>query len=248
MTSWTSTLRLLTVPPHPKGYPSVAGYISSSPDLAVFRKFSTLNAINLLNMQTELMILEAELKEIDTNDDQDSNKRDRLRSWHTMRDKLEEYNNALIRYSQVLALEEPPRRVLKALNGWMNKGGHPATRPLIDVGDEYLNHPCDLMALSGMKAAEAPETPSPVFYYSEDKINQLSNFIALMLAVCLLIGAIASLYYVRTEGLRLGMISVYILLFAAGLSLTTSGKKGEVFGATAAYAAVLVVYISRNGE
>jgi hypothetical protein len=85
-----------------------------------------------------------------------------------------------------------------------------------------------------VKSTEAAETSSPVFYYSENKINRLSDFIALLLAVCLLIGAIASLHYVRAEGLRLGMICVYTLLFAAGLSLTTRGKKGEVFGATAA--------------
>lgn len=100
----------LPVPSPPKGYPSVASYISSSPDLAVFRKFSSLNARNLLNMQTELMILEAELKELDTNDNRNSDKHVRLRSWQsvldgrapedevrckvasTMRNKLEEYS------------------------------------------------------------------------------------------------------------------------------------------------------------
>jgi len=61
-------------------------------------------------MQTELMILEAELKELDTNDNRNSDKHVRLRSWQsvldgrapedevrckvasTMRNKLEEYS------------------------------------------------------------------------------------------------------------------------------------------------------------
>ncbi|KAF8541729.1 hypothetical protein BDD12DRAFT_878275 [Trichophaea hybrida] len=216
-----SQLRPPRVPVHPKGYPSVAAYIASSPELAVFRKFCNLNARNLLNMQTELMMLESELEALDEQDADESERNDRLRSWQSVqnsttpeddlrkrvaykvREKLQEYNNALVLYSQILAFEEPPKRIFEALNKWMNQDGHPARRPLIDIGDGFLGDLQDLLALTSayrkrdplsnfvrdhfgsffkVVAPETEQISSPIFYYSEDRINRLSDFIALMLA------------------------------------------------------------------
>jgi hypothetical protein len=93
-----------------KGYPSVAAHLASSSELAVFRKFSNLNMRNLLYMQTELIMLEAELAELDREDASDNNRVVTLQSWEailrsssekdimrkevalTMRKKLREYS------------------------------------------------------------------------------------------------------------------------------------------------------------
>jgi hypothetical protein len=95
---------------HYKGYPSVAAHLASSSELAVFRKFSNLNMRNLLYMQTELIMLEAELAELDQEDAADTNRAVTLQSWEailrgssekdvmrkevalTMRTKLREYS------------------------------------------------------------------------------------------------------------------------------------------------------------
>jgi hypothetical protein len=98
---------------HYKGYPSVAAYLASSSELAVFRKFSNLNMRNLLYMQTELLMLEAEFAELDQQDAADT-RAVTLQSWEavlrgttekdvirkevalTMRKKLRDYSRLII--------------------------------------------------------------------------------------------------------------------------------------------------------
>lgn len=67
-----------------KGYPSVAAFIASSPDLAVFRKFGQLNARNLLYLQTELIVLESKLEALDREDLTNAGEVDWRRSWESV--------------------------------------------------------------------------------------------------------------------------------------------------------------------
>lgn len=53
-----------------------------------------------------------------------------------------------------------------------------------------------------------------------------------------------SLVYARDWGLRLGMVALFTSLFAIIVGLLTNARRAELFGSTAAYAAVLVVYVS----
>jgi len=46
--------------------------------------------------------------------------------------------------------------------------------------------------------------------------------------------------------LRLGMVAVFTSFFAGIIGLLTNAKSSEIFASTAAYAAVLVVYVSAN--
>lgn len=50
------------------GFPTFAAYIASDPELTIYRRFDFLGARNLLYLQSELMALEAELKEYDALD------------------------------------------------------------------------------------------------------------------------------------------------------------------------------------
>ncbi len=68
--------------------------------------------------------------------------------------------------------------------------------------------------------------------------------INLILAAALLFGAILNLYYVTDERKRLGLIAGYTVAFAMCVGLVTKARKSEVFAACAAYAAVLVVFVS----
>jgi hypothetical protein len=45
-----------------KGYAPLASLMSTHPEIAIFRKFSTLNAQNLLYLQAELVYLESKLQ------------------------------------------------------------------------------------------------------------------------------------------------------------------------------------------
>jgi len=66
------------------------------------------------------------------------------------------------------------------------------------------------------------------------------------LAATLLFGAIYNLYYVKRHQVKLGLIVLYTLGFALSISLISNARRAEIFGACAAYAAVLVVFVSGN--
>lgn len=67
-----------------------------------------------------------------------------------------------------------------------------------------------------------------------------------VVAAGLLIGAIVGLYIEPNPVARLTMISCFTALFALNVGLLTNAGRAEVFASTAAYAAVLVVFVSRN--
>lgn len=71
-------------------------------------------------------------------------------------------------------------------------------------------------------------------------MTSLSVIIAAILLTC----PIVVLYFVTNPNARLGLVIAFILLFALGLSLSTSANRDSIFAATAAYAAVLVVFVS----
>ena len=50
----------------------------------------------------------------------------------------------------------------------------------------------------------------------------------------------------KNEKSLLGMLSGWTVLFAACVGLLTNARRDQIFAATAAYAAVLVVFVSGN--
>ena len=83
-------------------------------------------------------------------------------------------------------------------------------------------------------------------YTSERRLNIVVATINVIIAAGLLFGAIYNLYHVRDEGKRLALIAGYTTAFAICVGLITNARRSEVFAACAAYAAVLVVFVSGN--
>jgi hypothetical protein len=54
------------------------------------------------------------------------------------------------------------------------------------------------------------------------------------------------LYFVKSEKIKLGLVAGYTTAFALCVAVLTNAKRAEVFGACAAYAAVLVVFVSSD--
>ncbi|CAG9982241.1 unnamed protein product [Clonostachys byssicola] len=81
-------------------------------------------------------------------------------------------------------------------------------------------------------------------YASESRIETFVLYLSTVLAALLLIGAIIVLYKVPSPDLKLGLVGLFTVLFAGSVGLLTNARVAEIFGATAAYAAVLVVFIS----
>jgi uncharacterized membrane protein len=87
-------------------------------------------------------------------------------------------------------------------------------------------------------------TSTKLAYTSERRLQITVLFINIILTFVLLFGAIFHLYSVQNEKTKLGLIALYTILFAGTVTVATNARKAEVFGACAAYAAVLVVFVS----
>jgi hypothetical protein len=53
-----------------------------------------------------------------------------------------------------------------------------------------------------------------------------------------------SLYFITDPAARLGIISAWTIAFGLSLRFLTSAKRAEIFASSAAFAAVLVVFVS----
>ncbi|KAF2113488.1 hypothetical protein BDV96DRAFT_579200 [Lophiotrema nucula] len=92
-----------------------------------------------------------------------------------------------------------------------------------------------------------------VFYYSSSRIEKLVGMIITLVIFILLVLPVVAMYRLTSVVDRnstfdaVGILVVFTLLFSAAMSLLTKAKRHELFAASAAYCAVLVVFISNFG-
>jgi hypothetical protein len=118
-------------------YQSLAELIGQQPGLAVFRRFATLNAKNLLYLQAELAELETELSRLEAKDQTSDDINHRKFQWQArllmesppeaeqwkkvlqIRTKLEEYNRLLLQHQRLYQLPSANRHDLGQLRRWI---------------------------------------------------------------------------------------------------------------------------------
>jgi hypothetical protein len=71
-------------------------------------------------------------------------------------------------------------------------------------------------------------------YVPEQRIARFVNVISILMAVVLLFIAIISLYVVTQPKVKLGLIGIYMILFACSVGIFTTAKRSEIFATTAA--------------
>ena len=81
-------------------------------------------------------------------------------------------------------------------------------------------------------------------FFKDSVVTAITRTLSVLLAVGLLVGSILSLHFVERIGVRLGLLMMFIVIFAFGVALTTGANRDSIFASTAAYAAVLIVFIS----
>ncbi|KAI5865961.1 hypothetical protein GGS23DRAFT_362489 [Durotheca rogersii] len=81
-------------------------------------------------------------------------------------------------------------------------------------------------------------------YTNEKVIGRVAAILSVSLAIGLMLGAIFSLRAVQSDGGRIGLIVAFTVTFAVTVGILTDAKRAEVFASSAAYAAVLVVFVS----
>lgn len=83
-------------------------------------------------------------------------------------------------------------------------------------------------------------------HFREKHVSWIVGAISTIAVAALLIGSIAVLSVVSNQDQQPGWIAGFTVLFALSLVLLSNAKRVEVFAATAAYVAVLVVFMSNN--
>ncbi|KAI4943407.1 hypothetical protein J4E91_009316 [Alternaria rosae] len=134
---------------HPKGYPKLALLMGEFPDVAIFRRFGSLSALNLMRLQAELIEIEEALQLQQLRDDEAGQPGERysisfselnlekatkkgeqghpnqMALLESARTKLITYHNLLLTAAKVTQLRKPSDSRLRFLRRWlrMDTGG-----------------------------------------------------------------------------------------------------------------------------
>ncbi|KAL6693083.1 hypothetical protein J3F84DRAFT_351062 [Trichoderma pleuroticola] len=257
-----------------KGFAQVARWIALDPDkeTSIYRKFNELAARNLLYLQSELLALENELDQLDRSDakSDDMDLADAIMTWETLerqytagnenarvrmdlmvkiRAKIKEYHEALLLHSEIAKLKQPSKRILDTYREWFNN-----PRPALGgLSKTFLDDPDDLVGLHSLETDYLSifeeislDSRRTIGRYHEKSISAATAIISIIIAAGLLVGPIIGLYHVHNDAAKLGMLAAFTALFALSVGVMTNAKRAEIFASAAAYAAVLVVFVSGN--
>ncbi|KAF6782351.1 hypothetical protein CSOJ01_16008 [Colletotrichum sojae] len=169
--------------------------------------------------------------------------------------KLKEYHETLLLQSEIAKLKRPTKRVFKAFEAWFSKppklGGR-AKRVLESPQDLVpLNPSQETDYLSELLRRHWPAEKESfaagtinLGRYEEKSISIAVAVVSIIIAAALLIGSIVGLYFAKNDITKLGLITLFTTMFALSVGLMTNSRRAEILAGTAAYAAVLVVFVS----
>ncbi|RMY62991.1 hypothetical protein D0864_12729 [Hortaea werneckii] len=216
------------------GFEEVAAFISTEDEGGMYRRFRRLAARNLLYMQSEVASLEHKLHRMDRDDrckidtPEGVNAFQCAIDWDSLR-RLEPTDDEA---RERLALIMDIRKLMREYHT------DRLTR-LIEQG--IVNSQIKWFR----EKRNVPHSWQGVYYISDHMIETLVSIFAVTTAASLLIGGIAALDSAQARNVRLGILAAFTVAFAAFVGLLTTAKRSELFAATAAYTAVLVVYVGK---
>ncbi|KAF3929901.1 hypothetical protein AA313_de0201809 [Arthrobotrys entomopaga] len=185
-----------------------------------------------------------------------------------LRKHMKAYDDELFRYKQKLALKTATKWHIANLKNWMKRQ---TPRPLVpseahimaDVEDicslqdssedsavltnalrKWARDSCDCLSfLFRKKGNPASEGDPSIKYYDRDWEDALTRIAYATLVSVILVAGVIILYYIDSPGGRLATLCISTFLCGVVMAVFTTAKKGEVMGATAAYCAVMVVFV-----
>ena len=140
---------------------------------------------------------------------------------------------------------------------WSDRGGSTKDSVSIDSGTKQsfrrlCLYRADLFIqwLFMTPELRAKTNDKKIHYFSSSRIEKLVGLIITTIIFVLLVLPVVAMYRLTSIGDRnstfdaVGVLVVFTLLFSAAMALLTKAKRQELFAASAAYCAVLVVFIS----
>ncbi|KAK4227290.1 hypothetical protein QBC38DRAFT_391334 [Podospora fimiseda] len=191
-----------------------------------------------------------------------------------LRKKLVEYNTALLQQVSLAKLESPNKRDLDFLWNWFERptlGNFPILSPDRESWDPE-NHD-DIMAINPRVSPDnisrwfqnllsfyhrqlgeklklkKPDPPGQgigenMHSYRESIMEATVDYVVTVVAATIPLTSIVVLYLLKDDGWKLGAMVIFSAMFALAVKTMTNARKIEVFAATAAFAAVNVVFLS----
>ncbi|RYO90235.1 hypothetical protein DL764_008472 [Monosporascus ibericus] len=188
------------------------------------------------------------------------NEVERMELAMTIRGKLREYHEALAAHQFLLNLERPAETTVKGMRDWFEARNTRFGRPqLWGRSEDRFRDVDDLVALRVPANQDRLslfvlnnfgvffKTRSSDGHTAEISERSVANAVALLsslLSAAVLFGSMVSMCFVRNVYAVLGMVGGWTVLFAGCIGFLTNAKRDQIFAATAAYAAVLVVFVS----
>ncbi|EEU45428.1 uncharacterized protein NECHADRAFT_80333 [Fusarium vanettenii 77-13-4] len=220
------------------GYKGYAEFISSDDDWFILRRFGTLNIRVALALQDEVSVLEEKLKKLDATYSQrgaPDRHNGRLRGdVEERRALIELLSDKLYKYTQE---EQEYLQHGKDLICVAQKDKTPLRR-LIDSSLTIRTLPIWRHKDKAVPNYDAEH----VSYYSDSRMDKFASAVIAIIGVVMLITPIWVLQAMDGLKAKLGVITAFVLIFLLTLSFAMASKPFEALGATAAYAAVLMVF------
>jgi hypothetical protein len=158
-----------------------------------------------------------------------------VQNWIWSRNPLDEASRSWIRMKEDLVTLRPGRE-----HAWL------------DAFIEHLLKALDCRMIRYIFCSAETQQKNSGFevYFTRRRINRLAAAIITLMLLVLLIVPVVVLYQLvdsmgsrRTDSLCIGTLLVFTLAFSAVLSLFTRARRHEILAASAAYCAVLVVFL-----
>ncbi|RMZ78185.1 hypothetical protein DV738_g3968, partial [Chaetothyriales sp. CBS 135597] len=258
----------------PRGYPQLASYVSADIDGRLYRRFGYLRNRLLLHKQDEIAELEDELERLDRADAAHQDDWFRLVSRRFddgEPQELKAYDDLLLREHQIMSIREPSK---KAHRGYFNYiwNEKPVAKEeyqfvyreddfaiLGDQDDRWLGYTevfvsclphVVLKYLLTPKEYRDKEGDSRIRYYDNKRTTRLVKMIVVTISSLMLVVPIVVLYLLTVHnasgGVKIGVTVIFVAAFGLTLAVMTHATRHETFAACAAYAAVLVVFLSNR--
>ena len=199
-----------------------------------------------------------------------ANSADDQRQWNTfllLREKLEKYNDTLVKQALVSKYySEPKSHNLEILKTCLTQHTDyllgkdstiwedaSLTRDLMTLksngsDDGFVDWIAARLVkpfheLVGKRIRKPSKDFDGMTEYKEETITQVASLVATVISSVFPIVGVIILYFVKDLLARIGIIAGLTALFSLCLALVTDARRGEIFAATAAFSAVLVVFL-----
>lgn len=189
-----------------------------------------------------------------------------------LRVKVCQYDELLIKARELVSFQRPTDRDYKSVRNWFHNVAplvadeqeyimwkediltlrYGREWASFDGLIEQMLHKIDCRLIRWLFCTEEQKrktSDKKIYYYSPSRVSKLVNLVITAVIFLLLAAPVLSMYRLSTIKTTecmfaaIGILMVFTLLFAAAMSLLTKARRHELFAASAAYCAVLVVFI-----